>query len=131
LAQLRFHVAQTHDELHVQGYSSRGSERMFDGTRPQRQAASDSLEILRERAAATQGRAASTSPHAMRPSRSSLGSTPVQSTTVDGLPAHGPPSRTTATASPNTSATIAAVSGVGSPCRLALVVASGPTMAQR
>src|SRR5438874_3421746 len=45
LAQLRFHLLQTHENSNVRGYSSRGNERMFDASRPQRQDASKSLEI--------------------------------------------------------------------------------------
>ena len=65
------------------------------------------------------------------PSRSSLGVTPVQSTTVDGLPVQLPASSTTGTASPKAAATSAAVVSDSSPWRLALVVASGPTARHR
>ncbi len=79
----------------------------------------------------SQSRAAEISRHGNLPSRSSLGVTPVQSTTVDGLPVQLPASSTTGTASPKAAATSAAVVSDSSPWRLALVVASGPTARHR
>ena len=62
----------------------------------------------------------------MRPSRRSLTSGPVQSTTVDGLPAQTPASSTTGTSPPKLSASAWAVVSGGWPWWLALVVAYGP-----
>ena len=74
----------------------------------------------------THGRAASTSSQGMRPSRRSLGSTPVQSTTVDGPTPRTARRRARPPPCHRTSATSSAVAGVGPPWRLALVVGERP-----
>jgi acetyl-CoA C-acetyltransferase len=65
------------------------------------------------------------------PSRRMRQRTSVASTTVDATVPAGPPSTTSPTGPARAAAASRAVVGVGSPCRLALVVAIGPTRAAR
>ena len=67
----------------------------------------------------------------MPPSRSTTGTSPRTSTTVDSTPTrHGPPSTTTSTTSPRSASTCAAVVGEGRPDRFADGAATGTPAAR-